>query len=306
MIFNGERTAFGRHETFSLRYSWLPKGYQALQKNNSIFTAEDATLILGVGKNMVSSIRYWLRACQIIDAETLLPTPIGELIFSSLYGLDPYLEDEATLWLLHWLLATNPEQATACYWFFNRYHKPEFSNTELLTALSDFVAEEVVKAKRPANSTMKNDVQLVLRMYSQTKANARIPLEESLDSPLSELRLITQSSGGQRYLSRPDHRPSLPIEVLGFAVLQLLQTKQVKALPIEDLMYVRDSFCAPGAVFRLTESALITKLEQLVESYPKQFAIRDTAGIHQFFVLQTLDPLELLKAHYKGNGGVAA
>lgn len=306
MIFNGERTAFGRHETFSLRYSWLPKGYQALQKNSAVFTAEDATLVLGVGKNMVASIRYWLKACQIIEAESQLPTPVGELIFSSLYGLDPYLEDEATLWLLHWLLATNPEQATACYWFFNRYHKPEFNNIELLTALSDFVSEELIKTKRPAQSTLKNDAQLILRMYSQTKASARSPLEETLDSPLSELRLIAQVSGGQRYLSRPDARLSLPIEILGFAVLQLFQAKQVTALPIEDLMYVRDNFCAPGAVFRLSESGLITKLEQLVECYPEQFAIRDTAGIHQFFALQKIKPLDLLKAYYADKAGVAA
>jgi len=31
-----------------------------------IFEAEDATVKLGVGKNMVTSIRYWLQAARLI------------------------------------------------------------------------------------------------------------------------------------------------------------------------------------------------------------------------------------------------
>ncbi|WP_419645384.1 DUF4007 family protein, partial [Thiolapillus sp.] len=38
------KVAFGRHETFALRYSWLTKGYQAVSKpkGNSIFSSDEA------------------------------------------------------------------------------------------------------------------------------------------------------------------------------------------------------------------------------------------------------------------------
>ena len=125
----GSTTAFGRHESFPLRFGWITKGLQALADDPKIFTRDDATVVLGVGKNMVASIRYWLQATRIAHrdpkANTLKPTPIAEIVFGD--DGDPYLEDEGTIWLLHWLLATNPKDATAIYWFFNHFHKPTFN-----------------------------------------------------------------------------------------------------------------------------------------------------------------------------------
>jgi hypothetical protein len=37
MKFSSDQVAFGRHETFALRYSWLSKGFHALKKNASVF-----------------------------------------------------------------------------------------------------------------------------------------------------------------------------------------------------------------------------------------------------------------------------
>ncbi|MBF0266094.1 MAG: DUF4007 family protein [Gammaproteobacteria bacterium] len=196
MNLNPKKTAFGRNETFALRYSWLTKGFQTPAE---VFNSDDATVILGVGKNMVKSIQYWLKACRIVD-DKMQPTAIGSAIFSEETGFDPYLEDEATIWLIHWLLATNSQLATAFYWFFNNFQKPEFTSLELQTALSDFV-----KDKLRANvsiKTLRSDASLVLRMYSQNQLNARTSLEDSLDSPLSLLRLISHSSDGHQYYSK--------------------------------------------------------------------------------------------------------
>ena len=124
MRFTGEKAAFGRHETFALRYGWITKGMQALVGSRSVFEAEDATVQLGVGKNMVASIRYWLQAARLIERtqEGWDFTEVGTYLFDD-DGEDPYLEDEGTIWLIHWLLASNPELATSWWWFFNRFHK---------------------------------------------------------------------------------------------------------------------------------------------------------------------------------------
>lgn len=306
MIFNPNKTAFGRHETFALRFSWLTKGYQALAKNPDIFTEDESTIELGVGRNMVSSIRYWLLACQIVEQSTLTPSAVGCLIFDKESGFDPYLEDEATIWLIHWLLASNPELATAWYWFFNKYHKPEFTSQELTTALADFVKDTIIDGKRPSTSTLKNDAQLLHRMYTQTKGVGRTPLEEALDSPLALLNIMTQAVGGRRYLSRPESRPGLPLGILGFAVLQIMEQRSIKSIPIEELMYSRNNSCAPGAVFRLTENDLITKLENLVGYIPGVFDIRDTAGIHQVFLLKEIAAEDFIIEHYTRSNAEAA
>ena len=155
MKFSSEKVAFGRHETFALRYSWLSKGFHALQDKPTVFDDDDAVVDLGVGRNMVSAIRYWLRASKLITPQKPdEATSIGSFIFDSETGQDPYIEDEATIWLIHWLLVTNSNMATSLFWFFNKFHKPEFSSEELQTALADFIKDQIVEKKRPSASTV--------------------------------------------------------------------------------------------------------------------------------------------------------
>ena len=139
----------------------------------------------------------------------------------------------------------------------------------------------------------------MLRMYARSKGNTRTPIEEALDSPLSLLGLITQAPGGRTYYSRALEREALPVGIFGFAVAQLFEEMSITELPIEDLMYAKGSYPAPGAVFRLTENALITKLEKLIHQMPGIFEIRETAGIHQLYLLEKIDPMVFLQFHYQ-------
>lgn len=307
MKFNSDKMAFGRHETFAIRYGWLSKGFQAITEKggSGIFESDAATVRLGVGKNMVSAIKYWLRACRMIDPVENIATDLGDQLLSE-NGFDPYLEDEATIWLLHWLLATNAELATSWYWYFNRFHKPEFTGQELATALTDFVNDQVTSRKKPSAGTLKNDALLIPRMYTQSKGNTRTPIEEALDSPFALLKLITQNAGGRNYQSRPSSRPDLPLGVLGFAVCEMFAMKETTAIPIEDFMYSKDNYPAIGSVFRLTENDLVSKLEKLVDYIPGIFDIRDTAGQHQLYLSEEIDAIEFVIEHYEPSKDIAA
>lgn len=303
MIFNPSKVSFGRHESFALRYGWLTKGFQAFSKNKDIFSDDEATVTLGVGKNMVNAIRYWMQATQIIKrtSQGIVVEDIGELIFSE-KGYDPYLEDEATIWLLHWLLASNPTQATAFYWFFNKFHKPEFTGQELSSSLIDFARENIQSSF--SATTVKNDALVVLRMYSQSKGNGRTSMEEALDSPLSLLGLVTQNPGGRSYLSAPAERDTLPLGIVAFALAQIANANDQKQLPIDELMYGKSGMSvalpALGAVFRLTENGLLRKLEKLAQLFPEQLAIRDQGGVHQVYITGEINPFQFLEYHYLG------
>src|SRR5262245_4385627 len=100
---------FSGHETFACRYAWIPKALQAIRTDPNLFAHEDRAMVeLGVGKNMVRSIRFWVEATGMAmpsDDGSLRPTWLGELVFKS-DGLDPYMEDIQTLWLIHWNLST--------------------------------------------------------------------------------------------------------------------------------------------------------------------------------------------------------
>jgi hypothetical protein len=298
MKFNKDKATFGRHETFPLRYSWLTKGFQAIVDNPYIFNSPEVTTTLGVGKNMVKSIQFWLTASQMIknSKNKIQPTELGSLIFDKEKGFDPYLEDEATLWLIHWLISTNPENAPAWFWFFNRFHKSEFTQEESAESLIEFARQNVNKETAP--TTLKVDTAILIRMYSRSEINTRTSVEEALDSPLSLLRLVSQVTGGRKYFSYPEEREDLTLGVFGFALLTLLETMEKKTIPIGELMYSKTEYPSLGAVFRLTENSLISKLEILAQKHPNVFDVRETAGIHQVYLLKVVDPLILLKQHY--------
>ncbi len=305
MRFDPDRMAFGRHETFAVRYGWLPKGFQAVtaRGGKKAFESDDATVRLGVGKNMVTAIRYWLRACRMIEPDGNVPTEIGKRLLSKKDGYDPYLEDDATIWLLHWLLATNAGLATSWYWFFNRYHKPDFTGRELAVALSDFVNDQATAKRKPAAGTLRNDSALLPKMYTQSGGSPRIPLEESLDSPFASLGLVTQASNRRSYQSRSAPRPGLPLGIFGFAVAEMFEARDASVIPVEELAYGADGYPAAGSVFRLTESAFVEKLERLTDFIPGVFSLRDQGGLHQVYRSKKISPMRYIDKHYRGARG---
>ena len=119
-LLNRIKPSFSGHETFPFRYTWLKKGIDAVRENPTVFMSARATITLGVGKNMVRSIRHWCLTARLIKEDESIPnnrgrqlvlTRLGEAIFAD-DGFDPYLEDVATLWLIHWQITTNTNRAS--------------------------------------------------------------------------------------------------------------------------------------------------------------------------------------------------
>lgn len=298
--FDRDHTAFGRHETFSLRYGWLTKGIFAVGLDEGVFETDDAVVTLGVGKNMVSSIRYWLQAAQLvrIDRSGIEIEDIGRQLMIQ-PGWDSFLEDDASLWLLHWLICSNAQDATAFFWFFNSFHKSHFNLKELGDELLRFAQAEV--GGRFSVGTLKSDISVLTRSYSAIQPSDNHRSDDALDCPFSDLGLVHQSNDG-RFVSQSSARPGLPPAIIGFAVMQIFNQTGKKSIPVADLMRSDGAIAAPGSVFRLTEDALLEKLEQLARLQPGLIELRETAGIHQLYLLtpetSVIDPTLFLRGHY--------
>ncbi len=104
MQFQSSHTAFGRNETFGLRYAWIPKGYESYRNDPAIFSDESATVKLGLGKNMVQSMRYWMQAYGIIDSER------GISSFAEVKNIKGLTKADIESWLIN-----NPELAEEIY-----------------------------------------------------------------------------------------------------------------------------------------------------------------------------------------------
>jgi hypothetical protein len=292
---DSKQTAFGRHETFPLRYAWLTKGFEAITQQPDIFSHPDrAMVVLGVGRNMTSAIQYWLQAARLVEFADGqgTPTRLGDLLLGE--SGDRYLEDESTLWILHWLIASNTALATGFFWFFNRFSMPRFQESEMRAGMSGFVEQEL-QIKR-SQSTVKSDVSTLLRMYAPAADRS----EDHLDTPMAALRLIETEGKTRDYRSLRTVRPFLPPIALHFALAERFADEPDQpALPIRLVLYGGDDRAAPGAAFRLSEEGLMASLARVMERYPRCYELRDTAGVHQLYRAEGVaDPLNILDDYY--------
>ena len=73
------RPQFTGHETFPMRYGWLKKAYDHVTRfkkhsdDKTVIWGDEAITQLGVGKNMVSSLRYWARILGVDEGSATVP-----------------------------------------------------------------------------------------------------------------------------------------------------------------------------------------------------------------------------------------
>ena len=187
----GYQPKLSGHETFPLRYGWLKKAYDAVadtsnpEPKRSIFLADDAIAHFGVGKNMVASMRHWASAVKVIEdiGGRASTTQFGDRLFSD-DGLDPYMEDPATTWLVHWNLCSNPFKTT-WFWAFNHFAAESFDREMLVKELVKLANKRGWARASP--STIKNDVACFVRTYVPKTPLGKASHEDALESPLTEL-----------------------------------------------------------------------------------------------------------------------
>ncbi len=288
---------FSGHESFPLRYLWLKKGFDAVRADGGAFLRDDAVSALGVGKNMVRAIRHWGLAAGVLeegDAGGLRPSALGELLLAD-GGLDPFLEDPATLWLVHWHVASSRSRATTWFWAFSHFHEPEFSREALASAL--FRWSQTLGGKLVAESSVRRDVDVFLRTYAPPRAGRGVVAEDSLDCPLVELGLISPGSGGQTFRFNRGLQPDLPDGVLVYATLAFWDAFAPAAatLAVADLARLPGS---PGRLFKIDESSLIGRLERVEAFTGGAVSYGETAGLRQLSRRRRVDPLDALARAY--------
>ena len=295
---------FSGHQTFAFRYGWLEKGVTGLLEHPDLFFREDALVVLGVGKNMVESIRHWCTVTQVIkeSAENkknggaiLLVSDIGQRLLGK-NGWDPYLEDDASLWLIHWLLVSNPEIVTTWQIAFSQLQRPDFTKRELVDHLVTYAEKNSVVVNE---GSLLRDVDCFVRTYTATRASAKqVVAEEGFDCPLQELNLIQSSPDGELYRFSVGSKPTLPSAIFGYALLQYFDTTHAgrNTVSVQECLYGHGS---PGQAFKLDENSLVTHVEELEKLSRKAITLDETAGLKQIYRLKEVDPLKLLEDHYR-------
>ncbi|MCX8456272.1 DUF4007 family protein [Paenarthrobacter ureafaciens] len=299
--------AFARHETFHLRFGWLRKGFTAALTDPEAFSRPNATVELGVGKNMVSAIRYWCQAYKILETAPNLDRPRMPHLRPSVFGRqllgeagwDPWLEDPASLWLLHWKIL-GPKCIAPVWWTaFNLFAPEQFEEYQL----TDLVAELTAAAgwKSVMESSIKKDVDCLLRTFA-VRRSGRQTMDDLLDCPTRQLGLIAPAVGetkSWRFVTGP--KPSLPPAIVAYACLDFLVEVGARERTISVARLAGDPG-SPGRAFRLTESNLYDTLVEATKSVP-DLRVAEPAGLRQLIVDDDIEALRdrIVNDYYRAN-----
>lgn len=280
---------FSGHDSFQCRQLWLKKGYDFVKEEQS-FNSEDAVVKLGVGKNMVSAIRYWMKAFNIIDSKDN-PTEFGTKLFDEETGYDPYLEDEASLWLLHYQLVKTG-LASIYSIIFNEFRKEKlfFTKETFLNYLKRI--QEANSELSFNENTVAKDFSVFVNMYKNDSDSNDI--EDSFSGILSEIGLLAQMGKGkdEQYQIENNERDSLPDAVVLYSILDNLNYGN--SISLNSLEFDTNS---PGSVFALNRSGLVNKISGIVKEN-KDITFTDHAGIKELQFKNKPNAYSILDKYY--------
>lgn len=277
-----EKFVFSGHDSFQCKTQWLKKGYDFVSKQNN-FNDPEAVITLGVGKNMVTAIRHWLKAFDVIDSDQNV-TKIGDYIFNSQTGIDPYTEDIATLWILHYHLVSR-NYASICRMAFVDFHKEknEFSREHLQNYIKRRCREEGWDYLYNEN-TAKKDVGVFIQNY--------VVPENSIFDDFSVLLLqldLIKKIDKTTYTFNYINKQAVDPRILLYAIVKHFNAKSIS---FESLMEL-------GLIFCMSNSELIEAIEQICKLYPHKIVFSDVAGIKELQFKEEIDAFDALNSYYR-------
>ncbi len=280
---------YSGHESFPLRFPWLPKAYQQLSINNRLFdNEEEAMVLLGVGKNMVRAIKFWATTVGIaqngINGQMRV-TEFGKQLLGA-RGLDPFLEDLNTLWLIHWQICSSPEPLFAWDFLLNRWQHPELVRSEVLKAFAQ--EAEPTSERKLSAVTLEQHFDVFLHTYVPTRGPKGEVKEENLDSPLTDLRLVKmvgqrRSSQGRSeaiYAFNRDAKPQISQGLFIYCIADYWQRRHSteSTLSFRDISVGSGS---PGQLFKMPEWELRDRLHSMSADTSGLFIYKETASLQQ-------------------------
>lgn len=282
----GVKYTFSGHESFPCKSLWLKKGYDFVVAGND-FNSPEAVIGLGVGKNMVASIRFWLKAFGITENDKI--TWLGDYLFDESKGKDKYLEDIATLWLLHFNLVFS-EEATLYKMFFCgvQRERTHFDREQVLTFVKLRMVEDNKMTLFNAN-TVKKDIAVLLQNYTLPR---KAQSNEDFSSLLIDLDLVHQSSESKGYYFNVDGKRKVTKEIFLYGLLKMKEQEGDNTISFDTIQE------NVGLVFCMQDFETIEMLKQLASDYSQYFTYSDVAGIKQVQFTKDLDVKQVLDDYY--------
>lgn len=288
---------FRAHETFFIRKGWLSKGMKYVHAREDVFVSkqENPMDVLGIGSNMVKSLRYWLQAVGLTEEPSSGRrvqrfTELGKLV----YKYDRYIEELGTLYLLQYHLASNQEEATSWYFFFNKFNMSEFSRDDFVAAIQRNIRMSETSdnvAIRSLNDDFSCIISTYLPRYKTT--SKKVSPENNIDCPFGELGLIDILNKDKKI-----YRKALPVSgtIDPWIALAIIvdQAGDKFEISLNDLLV---SPCNIGKVFNLDSISMLDILYRVEKI--GEIKINRTAGLDVIQILNKRTFFECVELYYQ-------
>ncbi len=287
---------YSGHESFSIRKDWLAKGLRKIES----FKKDELTSMdeLGIGKNMVKSLRYWLKVTGITEDEPKKKEFKLSELGTAINTYDKYTEELGTLWLLHYSLAKNKDNATCWYYFFNEFNLTEFTADDFTSSLSKW--DELYNPKPASISSILKDFDCLRRTYlprsSETdslKPEENGP-ESNMECPFTELGLIKVVEKGLYRKVSPIKQNLPSLIVLAVIIDQAKGEKEIK------LSSLQNDINNIGKIFNLDAILMINILSDL-ENKDYVQVVR-TAGLDVLRIKTDMTFMDCVNQYYQELG----
>ena len=285
---------FGAHQTFHLRDSWLYKGINSVQANGEQLFSPSAAEELGIGKNMVESIKYWLLALQFVKKEeqSFSLTPLAETIFE----FDPYFELDGTLILTHYLLASNIDEATSWFWFFNKLGANEFDSDSLNVYLQNYVENAATKKIHPG--TLKKDINCILRMYKAPDYAERVTPETENPSPFVKFGIIKEEN--KKFVKGKFSPTDIDSHIFSFLLFHYW-TNHLNEAESVSLEQLTEQEFSPGIILGLNLEEMSELIEKVNRDHGDRYLTYSRTGGYFIMNLKKRTIKAALTNYYKDN-----
>ena len=296
-LFNMSNFRFSGHETFFCRQQWLKKGYDYFKLSGNAALSSNisnAIVALGVGKNMVTSIDHWMKAFGIVESSGI--NQQADLIFDS-NGYDPYLEDEGTLWLLHFDLCTR-KYASIYSLVFKDYIIMKASNTFSIDKLLRFISRQHPDSSQFSNSenTLVADIKVLLSMYVSKNERSVKTVEDDFSAIFLDLGLISEYNNDynveKHYIINRNRREEIPSLLLYYLLSRKLSEEEKSSLSF-------DEFYNQVAIYLgMSVEGAEYAIQKIVEVSKGSISYRDNSGIKEIQSKKGVNPSSILKKYY--------
>ena len=217
--------------------------YLLTQEGKSKISRKDIMSAIGLSNRKIENLTSIMTGFGLVNPRVSTLTDFGKTILEK----DPYFEKIETLWIIHYIVASNPEWII-WYRIVNNVFpaqdrfEVDFVSKQYLSDLAPYISEKTFENKLPT------EISAVFGAYTRTN--------------LSKLKIIQELNKGVFIKTKPI---DIPILSLLFCIFLFRESKfsGSSALTIKDICQHENS---PGLVFNLPEYKIREDLENLHNS----------------------------------------